>query len=326
MGNYVFSYCTSLTNATIPGSITSVGDEAFEFCTSLTSVNIPNAVTSIGYYAFGGCSSLTSVAIPGRVTTIGDAAFAACTSLTNVTIGGGVTNVGFEALDSCTSLIAITVDATNDSFSSLDGVLLNKSQNTLIAFPGGKAGGYSIPGTVTSIGDGAFVGSTGLTSITISGSLTNIGYLAFQSCTSLTSVTIVKGGINIGVGAFDSCGNLTAVFFQGNAPSVVGSQAFERSSAILYYLPGTSGWGATLDSRPTRLWNPLIQSSGVSSAGFGFNITGTADIPMVIEAAANLANRTWIPLQSLNLTNGAFYFSDPNWTNYPARFYRVRSP
>jgi hypothetical protein len=46
----------------------------------------------------------------------------------------------------------------------------------------------------------------------------------------------------------------------------------------------------------------------------------------VVEACTSLANASWVPLQSLNLTNGAFYFSDPNWTNYPARFYRLRSP
>jgi hypothetical protein len=69
-----------------------------------------------------------------------------------------------------------------------------------------------------------------------------------------------------------------------------------------------------------------MQSSGVGPAGFSFNITGTADIPIVVEAASSLTSAAWAPLQSFNLTNGAFYFSDPNWTNYPARFYRIRSP
>ena len=65
---------------------------------------------------------------------------------------------------------------------------------------------------------------------------------------------------------------------------------------------------------------------GVGPAGFGFNITGTADIPIVVEACTNLADASWVPLQSLNLTNGAFYLSDPQWTNHPARFFRLRSP
>jgi hypothetical protein len=69
-----------------------------------------------------------------------------------------------------------------------------------------------------------------------------------------------------------------------------------------------------------------MQSSGVGPDGFGFNVTGTADIPIVVEACTNLANASWVPLRSLNLTNGVFYFSDPDWTNYPSRIYRIRSP
>jgi hypothetical protein len=102
---------------------------------------------------------------------------------------------------------------------------------------------------------------------------------------------------------------------------------YSAPNAIVYYLPGTTGWGATFDDRPARLWNPLIQTSGpgfgIGPAGFGFNITGTTNIPIVVEATTNLANGPWVPLQSLN---GVFYFSDPNWTNYAARNYRIRSP
>ena len=58
---------------------------------------------------------------------------------------------------------------------------------------------------------------------------------------------------------------------------------------------------------------------------FGFTITGTTNIPIVVEASTNFRSG-WTALQSLNLTNGSFYFSDPQWTNYPRRFYRIRSP
>ena len=51
----------------------------------------------------------------------------------------------------------------------------------------------------------------------------------------------------------------------------------------------------------------------------------TANIPIVVEAYTNL-EIVWTPLRSANLTNGSFYFSDPQWTNYPGRFYRLRSP
>jgi len=59
---------------------------------------------------------------------------------------------------------------------------------------------------------------------------------------------------------------------------------------------------------------------------FGFNITGNSNLAIVVEACTNFGNGDWATLQSVNLTNGSFYFSDPQWTNYPGRFYRLRSP
>jgi hypothetical protein len=183
----------------------------------------------------------------------------------------------------------------------------------------------TIPGSIASIADAAFAGCTSLASVTLPASLTLIGREAFQDCTSLTNITIPANVTFLGDNAFTGCTNLTSAFFKGNAPGSGGYQ-FSGTGTTVYYLPGATGWGATFWSHPTRLWNPLMQASSLGPAGFGFNITGTADIPMVVEASTNLANARWVPLQSLNLTNGAFYFSDPNWTNYPARNYRIRSP
>ena len=76
------------------------------------------------------------------------------------------------------------------------------------------------------------------------------------------------------------------------------------------------------------LWNPLVQTSGssfgVRAGQFGFTITGTSGLVIVVEASADLAN--WTPVGTNTLTGGSSYFSDPQWTNYPARFYRLRSP
>jgi hypothetical protein len=59
---------------------------------------------------------------------------------------------------------------------------------------------------------------------------------------------------------------------------------------------------------------------------FGFNIAGTADIPLVVEASTSTAEGSWVTLQTGTLTNGLIDFSDPEWTNYPNRLYRIRSP
>lgn len=118
-------------------------------------------------------------------------------------------------------------------------------------------------------------------------------------------------------------------FFQGNAPSI-GSRVFEPSPHTVYYLPGATGWTNGIAGLIPVLWNPEAQTSdgsfGVGVNGFGFDITGTTNIPIMVEAATNLTGAPWTALQSCTLTNGSIDFSDPQSTNYPSRFYRLRSP
>jgi hypothetical protein len=332
IGEFAFFNGTNLTSVNIPNGVTNIGDEAFEQCTSLTTITIPDGVTSIGIGAFLYCTSLTSVTIPNGVTSIGDVAFG-CSSLTNVTIPNSVTSIGYEAFGWCVGLTAIMVDTNNLAYSSVAGVLFNKTQSTLIQCPGGKTGAYTIPNGVTSIGDLAFYLCTSLTNVTIPNSVTSIGNHAFWECTSLTTITIPSGVTSIGNYTFCDCTNLTGVYFQGNAPSL-GSDVFNYDNkATVYYLPGTTGWGTSFGGRPTAPWylpHPVIldfgPSFGVRTNGFGFVISWATNLPVVVEAATDLANPNWSPLATNTLTNGSSYFSDPQWTNYPARFYRLRSP
>jgi hypothetical protein len=252
------------------------------------------------------------------------------------------------------------VDALNSVYSSVAGVLFDKSHTTLIQCPGGKAGSYTVPNSVTSIGNGAFsfcysltsvtipnsvtnignnafVNCTSLASVTIPNSVTSIGNVTFSFCTNLTSVTIPNSVTNIGNNAFAICTSLKAVCFQGNAPGA-GSDSSVFSgdnNATIYYLAGTTGWHTPFDGRPAFLWNPNAQSSGtmfgVRTNRFGFTITGSSNLVIVVEACTSLFNPVWQPLQTNTLntfigTNGTSYFSDPKWTNYPGRFYRLRSP
>ena len=188
IGEYTFSWCTSLTSATIPDSVTSIGEFAFHNCKSLTSMTIPRSVVSIGYDAFGWCESLTSVTILDGVRSIGNSAFTDCKSLTSVTIPNSVTSIGRGAFSSCASLTGIWVAEGNSHYvSDASGVLFNKDKTTLVQCPGAFAV-YTIPGSVTSIGDDAFSGCASLTSVTIPDSVTSIGNYAFSCCGSLTDV------------------------------------------------------------------------------------------------------------------------------------------
>jgi hypothetical protein len=477
IGDSAFAY-RGVTSITIPGSVTSIGSAAFNRCTALTTAMISPGVTSIGVYAFSECASLTNVTIPDGLSTIDDSAFYFCTSLPTVTVPSSVTRIGRYAFYGCDSLTAITVNTPNSAYSSAEGVLLNQSQTTLIQFPGGKAGSYTLPSSVTDIGAYSFAGNAHLTSVTIPNTVTNFGQSAFAEskrlasvtvlngvtrigteaflrCTSLTNATLpgsvaIIGGdafastsltnvdlptgvIYIGNGAFlcchsltnvsipstvsgigaqalDCCDNLTTITVDASNPfyssvagalfikdrtrlikypagraggytvpngvKVIEGLAFDGcagltsvvlpsslitiedynfynsaslaglyfkgepptadflfgaySAPVVYYLPGTTNWHSTFCNRPTMLWNPVVKNAdgkfGLTHNQFGFTITGTSNLPIVVAFCTNVTHPTWLPLQTCTLTNGSIHFSDPDWTNYPTRLYRIRSP
>ena len=75
------------------------------------------------------------------------------------------------------------------------------------------------------------------------------------------------------------------------------------------------------------LWNPLFAASGLSEGVPQFTVTGTTNIPVMFEACTNLITPDWLSLQITNiLTAGSLNFTDPDYTNYPARFYRITGP
>ena len=187
IGNSAFRYCSNLTSVVIGDGVTSIGSEAFEGCSSLTSVEIGDGVTSIGGSAFYSCDSLTSVEIGDSVTSIGVRAFYSCDSLTSVVIGDGVTSIGDYAFYYCDNLTSITVDENNTTYKSIDGNLYSKDGKTLIQYAiGKKVTSFTIPDSVTSIGEYAFYNCDSLTSVEIPDSVTSIGSSAFYDCDSLT--------------------------------------------------------------------------------------------------------------------------------------------
>jgi len=172
---------------------------------------------------------VTKAVIEDGVTTIGEWTFSNCPVLTSATIGNSVMSIGKGAFYDCNGLTAIDVVAGNASFSSQDGVLFNKGKTTLILYPIGKPGSsYTVPNSVTSIGESAFFFSR-LTSVTIPNG--TIGNGAFQACDCLTSVTIGNGVTSIGNMAFVKCWKLTSVTI-GSGVTSIGSMAFDACESL----------------------------------------------------------------------------------------------
>ena len=189
VGNIIIPESTTYNGTTY--SVTSIGEYAFFNCRGLTSVTIPNSVSYIGKYAFASCSGLTSVTIPNSVSYIGEAAFGDCSGLTSVTVDKN--NGTYDSRDNCNAIIETSTNK-----------LIVGCNNTII------------PNFVTSIGDSAFTGCSGLTSVTIPNSVTSIGDRAFASCSGLTSVTIPNSVTSIGDYAFRGCSGLTSVTVDKN--------------------------------------------------------------------------------------------------------------
>ncbi len=215
---------------TIPDSVTSIGQVAFGDCTGLTEITIPNSVTSIDNSAFSNCTELTSITIPNSVTSIEGYAFSGCTGLTEIAIPDSVTSIGGSAFLGCTGLTAINADVNSNHYSSIDGVLFSKDKSCLISYPIGKSNKkYTIPDSVTSIGEDAFYVCTGLIEITIPDSVTSIGRSAFSSCTGLTSITIPNSVTSIDDWAFDCCTGLTSITIPDSVTNI-GYNAFSNTA------------------------------------------------------------------------------------------------
>ena len=224
------------------------------------------------------------------VTSIGFGAFLGNNAPTNLIVPSSVTSVGDYAFSKCASLTSVTLG-----------------------------------NSVTSIGAQAFSLCTNLTRVTLGNGVKSIGDWAFAMCSSLTDITIPASVTNIAGDAFWGCSNLKAVYFVGNAPAV-GGYAFGNGNANIYYMAGATNWSPSVGGRPTILWSPEASNSGVRTNQFGFTVAGPNGLAVVTEVSTNLTSNSWSPVGTNTFVNGSAYFSDSKWTNYPARFYRLRSP
>ena len=216
---------TEIKDLVIPNNVTSINNKAFQGCSGLTSVTIPNSVTSIGDNAFSGCTGLNSVTIGNSVTSIGTQAFQNCYALTSVNIPNSVTSIGDNAFYGCSKLTSVTID--NNAIVSNN----YSSSSSLKDVFGTQVKAYILGNEVQSIGNSAFRGCSGLTSVTIPNSVASIGTSAFYGCYRLASVIIPNKVTSISSSAFSGCSGLTSVTIP-NSVSKISDYAFSGCSSL----------------------------------------------------------------------------------------------
>ena len=245
---YAFRECESISNVTLPSSITGIGVMAFHGCSSLVSINIPDGVTRIEQQTFQNCSSLASITLPSGIQFISMYAFKDCISLTDVSIPEQLQYISGDAFEGCTGLdyneynnaiylgsesnpYFLLVKAKSQDITSCeihpetkvigDSAFYSCWGLTSITVPYGvtyintdafcsciNLESVIIPNSVTSIGSSTVGGCQSLTSITLPNSVTSISTYAFWGCRSLETIVIPSSVAYIGVGAFENCNRL----------------------------------------------------------------------------------------------------------------------
>lgn len=284
--NYAFDGCKSLTSVYFGKNVMNVGDYAFNYCTKLTSIINSDNIKNIGEYAFCGCSSLENNINLKSVQNIGEYAFLFCKSIISINFGSNLTSISDYAFEDCTSLTTINVSSDNIKYSSYNGILYDKLMTTLVYYPVAKTDfSFTVPDSVTSIGDYTFNDNANLTTINVNAkntaycsidgilydksketlifcprgrkspsviipnSVININQFAFASCNKITNVVIGKNVSNIGNWAFYNT-NISKLTFLGNSP-IIGHSVFMRvSNLIIYYIYGNNGF--------TNRWNGYL--------------------------------------------------------------------
>jgi hypothetical protein len=277
---------------------------------SLTTFVFPTTATEIGENAFYSCNGLTSVSIPSSVKTIRNYAFYDCQGMVSISVPSSVTKIEYGVFSYCTALI--NVNAGNPNYSSIEGVLYNKAQTTLIQCPISKAGSFTIPATVVTVGEFAFEFCGQLTSIVIPNSVKYIQTGAFWGCYSLISAVIPSSVITIEDDFFGECSSLASITVGWPLPPDLSSiyDAFYNvnQTTCILYVP----YGSKTAYQAAGIWQDfqnIVELPGVFLSKYTLDMGLNAGTENVIinssQAWTATSGESWLSINPVSGTTGS---------------------
>lgn len=189
--------------------VTSIGQKAFSNATSLKSIVLPSGLLSINDFAFEGCTSLENIVFPGNAVRFGEGTFFRCNAISQVTLGSDWTQVNLKMfrwsnrlsslfipakiqqlqnMKALKCLKEIKVDDNNPKFTTIDGILYNKTKSILLGCPRGYVNKIKVPEGVETIHRGAFIDCPNITSVDLPASLNVISFREFSRMKHLTQI------------------------------------------------------------------------------------------------------------------------------------------
>ena len=240
-GATVAKYLGTDTEVTLPAWVNRVGKECFEGYDRMTKLVIPDNVTTVDFGAFSNCNNLATVNMSESVRTLGSAAFSGCTDLYSISLPRTVRDIGSGVFAGCTSLSNVPIAATNENYTSYDGVIYTSDGKKLVQYLAGRPKTtYQMPRSVREIEEYAFWGATNLSKLSITYGVDKIPEYAFSNCKGLQHVTLPRTVQSIFAYAFENCDSLSYI----NIPDSIGyidDRAFYNTKGTILRLVDANG-------------------------------------------------------------------------------------
>jgi hypothetical protein len=267
------SYVEDIETIIIENGVTSIGNRAFEKCTGLTTVTIPAGVTRIGSGAFEGCSGLTTVTIPASVTYIGSDAFYLCMKVEVVYCNANPEELTWDESgcddfkpDGTTIINVADADPWIEKFTGKVHGTFSDTPYVPLTWnydAGTKTLTFSGTAAIPSYNDPDerpwkdYVSE--VEKIVISDGVTSIGDKAFRGCSGLTTVTIGSGVTYIGSDAFHDCTKVEVVYCNANPATLTwdenGCDDFKSDGSTIIHVADPAPWIAKFTGKVNGIFS-----------------------------------------------------------------------